>query len=932
MRFWRRSSLTTTSAQVGTGDVSADGDVTARDIVTGTQIFQIFQIYSSAGGAAGREEFDSAVIQYLRWLESDINRVFLRGLKRGQGAAVEVPLDRVFIPLNAEVSSDVGFTGDRSAPDGLNREIGYGAVRPFTEIRTASLPTIYPFGPRVAIIGKPGSGKTTLLHQIALNLSRALLYEKRELAEHILGPAAEIPLPVIVPLALYGEHRLRFAKSSNPRDRQLATFVSHYLLERQAGLDLPADFFSVLLRQGAHVMMLLDGLDEVRTPELRAVVVQAVRDLLSARRHLECVITSRPHSYDDEVAIGAGFRTLRLLPLTLTQTGDLIDRMTNETPGLSDVSARVQAADFLRDKMAAIDRIPARPAGDPDPIFGTPLMVRLAFVAQHNGQPFSINRAQLFASTVDALLTGNYNPDELVNAFLTQGTMTWLRYRELLQYVAFELHSRTSDRSPALDRATLGSLVRLYLSKNLHMSGKVVEQLVEAFLATATERGAILTASGGVFSVREHRLQEFLAARYMAERIRDVDQIAEFMENPSRATSYWWREVFMLTIGYLGITTPDTQLMLLMRLAGLTQDQPLLSAAALATTELAATAMIEYGYEDPNHLALVKNRLAELLFDVDLAVQSGMADYGLRVRAGDTLGYLGDPRPGVDPSQTPPARYNVGVFCEVPAGTFVMGSDKQVDDQAFPQEPDAAISEISNPYLISRYPVTGAQFRFFEQNADGYANDANWTDTGLQWRERHGEHACDSRAGKGLNHPITDITWYECQAYCAWLRSIILADGGVMVWSDGLVAARQLRPLAVRLPTEAEWEKAARGPHGRRYSWGSSVDDAIGVHRRTTLGRSTTVGIFADEDSPYGAIDMCGNVWEWCQDAWRSRRVEPAASQVVAFPDEQRAVRGGGFGPDKRMLRAACRFGNLAAQCHDDLGFRVVIIPTGSSK
>ena len=266
MRFWRRSSHTMAHPQVGRGDVSADGDVTARDIVTGTQIFQIFQIYSSAGGAAGREVFDSAVLHYLRWLESDINRVFLRGLKRGQGAAVEVPLDRVFIPLNAEASPEAGFSGDSDPPGSLNQEIGFGTLRPFTEIKTAILPTIYPFGPRVAIIGKPGSGKTTLLHQIALNLSRALLYEKRELAEHILGPVTEIPLPVIVPLALYGEHRLRFARSSNPRDRQLATFVSHYLLERQAGLELPADFFSVLLRQGAHVMMLLDGLDEVRTP------------------------------------------------------------------------------------------------------------------------------------------------------------------------------------------------------------------------------------------------------------------------------------------------------------------------------------------------------------------------------------------------------------------------------------------------------------------------------------------------------------------------------------------------------------------------------------------------------------------------------------------------------------------------------------------
>jgi formylglycine-generating enzyme required for sulfatase activity len=913
-----------TRPRLGSGDVVTDRDITARDIVTGTQIVQIFQLYNAVGGKASQEHFDTAITEYLRWLESNVNRVFMRGLKRGQGAVVELPLDRVFTALSGEAMVDVGFPGETiPAPSGA---VEFEPLRPFSQIKAGTLPPIHPFGRRVAVIGKPGSGKTTLLHQIALCLARALLYQKPELANDILGSVDQIPLPVVVPLALYGEHRVRFAQSADPRDRQLATFISHYLIERQAGLNLPTDFFSVLLHQGARVMLLLDGLDEVRTPELRAVVAQAIRDLVAARPQLLCVLTSRPHSYDDEVTVGAGFRTVRLSSLTPNKAGELIDKMSRELPGLSDVSAREQSAESLKERMAAIDRASTRPTGDPDPVFGTPLMVRLAFVAQHNDLPFSMNRAQLFASTVDALLTGSYNPDELVNAFLTQGAMTWLRYRELLQYLAFELHSRTSDRSLVLDEATLMSLLRRYMTRDLHMSGKVVDQLLSAFIATTTERGAVLTVRGGVFSLQEHRLQEFLAARYLAERIREIDKIAEFMEEPGRASSYWWREVFMLTIGYLGISTPDTQLTLLLRLAGLTEGKPTISMGTLATTGLAADAMIEYGCEDPGHLKKVADRLAALLFDPLMAVESGPTDFSLRVKAGDTLGYLGDPRPGVDPSAAPVSGYRAGVFCEVLAGSFIMGSDRLEDDQAFSQEYDITRAELAYTYFIARYPVTGAQFRLFEQDIDGYGNDENWTEAGLEWRRRNGDRSCELRIAKGPNHPITEVTWYESQAYCTWLRNVVIADRGIIVWSDSGIEARTLHPLAVRLPTEMEWEKAARGEDGRRYSWGSSIEYPIGVRRRVALGRATPVGIFADEDSPYGVVDLCGNVWEWCQDAWRKSK-QPGMEPVLGLPDERRAVRGGGFGPDQRMLRAACRFGNLLAEGHDDLGFRPVIIP-----
>jgi formylglycine-generating enzyme required for sulfatase activity len=108
------------------------------------------------------------------------------------------------------------------------------------------------------------------------------------------------------------------------------------------------------------------------------------------------------------------------------------------------------------------------------------------------------------------------------------------------------------------------------------------------------------------------------------------------------------------------------------------------------------------------------------------------------------------------------------------------------------------------------------------------------------------------------DHPVVGVSWYEAVAYCRWLTEALQAAGALD------------ESEVVRLPTEAEWEKAARGEHARRWPWGDDFDPAWAITGESGLRRTTPVGKYSPAgDSPYGAADIAGNVWEWCSSLYR---------------------------------------------------------------
>ncbi len=238
----------------------------------------------------------------------------------------------------------------------------------------------------------------------------------------------------------------------------------------------------------------------------------------------------------------------------------------------------------------------------------------------------------------------------------------------------------------------------------------------------------------------------------------------------------------------------------------------------------------------------------------------------------------------------------------IPAGAFMMGSDPARDPQACHSERPAHAVTLP-AYAIGRFPVTVGEFRAFVA-AGGYHQRHYWTDAGWAHRQRAGwAGPQDDLAGNDDRLPVAGVSWYEAMAYCAWLADV-----------TG-------RPF--RLPGEAEWEKAARGPEARIYPWGDGWHTDRCNSREAGLGQRTPVGHFSPAgDSPYGVADMGGNVWEWCRSRFRSY---PRPEDNTPDGDGTRVVRGGAWNNYQDVTRAANRSGNDPHIRLDSQGFRVAL-------
>jgi formylglycine-generating enzyme required for sulfatase activity len=188
-------------------------------------------------------------------------------------------------------------------------------------------------------------------------------------------------------------------------------------------------------------------------------------------------------------------------------------------------------------------------------------------------------------------------------------------------------------------------------------------------------------------------------------------------------------------------------------------------------------------------------------------------------------------------------------WCAVPAGPFLMGSDPAKDPTAQDNEQPQVTIELP-AFYIAKYPVTNAQYgRFIE--AGGYENAEWWTDTGWQVRQKQNwqqPRYWQNKKWNGERQPVVGVSWYEAYAFGRWLSE----------------AAR----LPIMLPDEVQWEKAARGPDGRIYPWGNEPPTEDRCNFGKHVGRTTPVTQYPHGASPYGALDMSGNVWEWCLTKW----------------------------------------------------------------
>jgi formylglycine-generating enzyme required for sulfatase activity len=230
----------------------------------------------------------------------------------------------------------------------------------------------------------------------------------------------------------------------------------------------------------------------------------------------------------------------------------------------------------------------------------------------------------------------------------------------------------------------------------------------------------------------------------------------------------------------------------------------------------------------------------------------------------------------------------------IPTGDFTMGSDTGPSDE----RPSHRISLPA--FEIDRLPVTNAQFANF-LNAIGPTNAAGETlfdvDDPDARIHRRGDRWM-AQAGFE-DHPVVEVSWVGARDFCAWMGK--------------------------RLPTEAEWEKAARGTDGRRYQWGNESPDATRARFAAGWNETAPVGSFPNGASPYGVFDLSGNVWEWVSSAYRPYPYQANDGREGLAAGPVRGTRGGGHDAKADEITATQRGRNLSRaprSGHHNIGFR----------
>jgi formylglycine-generating enzyme required for sulfatase activity len=169
-------------------------------------------------------------------------------------------------------------------------------------------------------------------------------------------------------------------------------------------------------------------------------------------------------------------------------------------------------------------------------------------------------------------------------------------------------------------------------------------------------------------------------------------------------------------------------------------------------------------------------------------------------------------------------------------------------------------------------------------------------------------------------HPVVDINWEEAQQFCQWLCSA--APAPLTVAGD---PARQIEHPRFRLPSEAEWEHAARGTDGRRFPWGDEFDATCANTREAAQANTMPVGSFPEGASPYGLLDMAGNVWELTSSLDRLYPYAADAERERLDATERRIARGGCYANPQGFARCACRFRFGPTVRTPFLGFRLAL-------
>jgi formylglycine-generating enzyme required for sulfatase activity len=794
---------------------------------------------------------------------------------------------------------------------------------------------------RLVILGPPGSGKTTLLHYLVLVFTGAVT--------HPLQAQLGSPFPMIGRLRELGGE-------SGPRS------LTDLLSQSCPVSGAPQGFFERRLRRGGCVV-LLDGLDEVLDSDLHQRVVDEIEKLVSDYPENIFVVTCRVAGWRSQLP---GFRTYEIQELSTDNIRQFIGAWYREV--LRTQKVNLLGASPAPDAVKQAEGQALEEAGERTEMLWQALSANQGLLR--------ISRTPLILSLITLVHYHRY-------ADLPKGRSRL--YQQCLE-ILLELwdleDKRLGPAGPSLNEKlmVLRSIAFHYLEQGLlEAELPVIEQVVTPLLPRINaavgetelirqiwERSGILVEQAiGRYGFAHRALHDYLAAAYVVEN--ELDDI--LLE---RAGEERWQEVTLIAVGL----APEARAR---RLVSSFLEHEGEEAAGLEMAGLSLAEDVQLGDElrckirqrllerlGKEQAAGPFARLASALMTADLKAASGWmeqvlrgSDQELQVRVLGLLRELDREHAGpftpillrviADPDEVAPVRARAAAviagidveldaegwrvlntarqdsddsvkaaatwaWCElgryqelglvkVPEGEFLMGSDDDLDSEK-PQHvlylPD---------FYIGRYPVTVKEFREYVEASGKQPGDT------------------DRLAGPS-DHPVVRVSWHEAVAYARW--------------------------YGYTLPSEAEWEKSARGTDGRRYPWGNEWQTEHAntyeywreqrnllkkLFRRFRGFSTTEVGRFSPAgDSPFGCTDMAGNVWEWTWSIWGKDPREPEFGYPYQphdgredeSSDHLRVLRGGAFGRDHGSARCSYRGRGAPDFRSGHVGFRVVVLPFSS--
>ena len=782
--------------------------------------------------------------------------------------------------------------------------------------------------PRLVLLGEPGSGKSTFVHHLICGLAMLELAPKLPwLAAFVKEWGATPLLPVRIILRDFDA----WLRSQQPQPvvaqvKHVLDFIAHQLDEQSMNFALP--LIKDALQAGA-AFVLLDGLDEVPSRAMRQFMRDAIVALVQRYPKSHYLVTCRTYAYqppeDNDIDLRVPtFPTSELAPFDDNQIEQFIKAWHTELITVGRLKP-AKAADLQAKLLQAMREKP-----DLHRLAPNPLQLTLMTWVHTNDEELPDKRAALYDKALDLLLwrwdKQKRTDDTLtLNDYAAQvdGGNGQAVIKAVLAQQAFVAHEQLRNEDQQQNPNQLADIqesdLKAALAKKHLIDGKPDENWARDLVQAIKERSGVLAPRlPGTLTFPHRTFQEYLAGAHVLQH--------KFQETAlQKATDYAvWREVIVLAVGkdkfvdnQLGMEKP------LVLLRKLCPSKLIDTEAHWQKVRLAGEVLLELGVDDvkaadEDLLDQIRNSLVKLIQDNHLTARE-------RADGGDGLARVGDPR--FDPAQFYlPKEPRLG-FVEIPAGRYTIGT-RSTDFEALmhlldiPEKDRSGWRDEINDQpvdmptcFMTRYPVTVAQWRAFCD--DSLAHDSTF-------------QVGDARSLNGLaNHPVVYVSWHDALAYCNWLTQQLRSHNAHDVFDQAFPAGWR-----ITLPSELEWERAARGADdGRHWPWGN-IFDPDRTNANMNIGRTSAVGCFPTGASEaYGCHDMIGNVLEWT----RSKKADypyqaDDGREDMSDTENARVLRGGAFNYDGRSARCSVRDGPWRAGLRDSgVGFRVCVSPVSSS-